>query len=130
MDTMGHADELGDEDVAVRAPLLSPEARAVTAAGLVLAALMSQGLFQYLSFFVLGNQGSPDPATQYATFAGPMGVIAAAGAALGWQVRGLPLAPGLRGLGVAAAVVGTVITAAALIGIVVAFTGDPQRATF
>jgi hypothetical protein len=127
MDTMGDADEL-DVEVAETTPVFTPEARAITAAGLVLTALMAQGLFQYLAFFLLNYDGGPtDPGRQFTIFAAPAGVLAAAGAVLGWTSRRLPATPGVRGLAMAAAVVGAVIVTAVVAGIAVAFADGSDR---
>ena len=124
MDAMGDADELdGDEDQQEHRPFLTPEARAFTGAGLVLAALLSSGLFQYLSYFMLNRSGgSMSPTLQYATFGGPSGVMAAAGAVVAWPVRRWNGHRAVHGLAVAAVVVGILIAVVVAAGILVAAT--------
>ena len=79
MDAMGDADELvHDEDLSPGQQFLTPEARAFTGAGLVLAALLATGLFQDLSYFMISRNGnSPSPTLQYAIYGGPIILIAA-----------------------------------------------------
>jgi TRAP-type C4-dicarboxylate transport system permease small subunit len=124
MDSMGDAAELGaDELSAEDQPFLTDEARAITAAALVLAGLLATGLFQYLSFFVVNRNGdSVSPTLQFAFFAGPSGVLAGAGAVLAWPVRRSRGNRVLHGLAVASIIVGIVIAVAVTMGIVVAAT--------
>ena len=104
-------------------PFLTDEARAITAAALVLAGLLATGLFQYLSFFVVNRNGdSLSPTLQYAFFAGPSGLLAGAGAVLAWPVRRSAANRVLHGLAVASIVVGIVIALAVAMGIVFAAT--------
>ena len=123
MDAMGDADEADDGwDDELRsltgATVWTPEARVFTAAGLVLASFFSQGLFQLLSYFIGGTDlGQGEQAVGYA---GPTAVLAAAGAFIGWPARRLLATPAIRGLSVAAAVVGAVMALAAAAGIVAA----------
>ena len=125
-DMMGTADPAHDDFGPPPGPLLDPEGRAVTAAALVLAGLLATSLFQYLSFFVLSNgNSSPEAWRQYAVFAGPSGLLALAGAVVGWPVRRAEMSPGLRGLAVAATVVGTVVVVAVLAGIASAAIWNP-----
>jgi len=127
MDAMGDADEVDDGwDDELRQltgrSAWTPEAQAFTAAGLVLASFFSQGLFQFLAYFI-GN-GDFSQEEQAILFAGPGTVLAAAGAAIGWRARHLPSTPALRGLSVASAVVGVVMALAAAAGIVAALVND------
>jgi hypothetical protein len=123
MDAMGDADEADDAwDDKLRhltgPSVWTPEAQAFTAAGLVLASFFSRGLFQYLLFFNEGNGFSAW--LQALTNSGVCAVLAAAGAVVGWRARLAPTTPALRGVSVAAAVVGTVMAVAVTAGIVAA----------
>ena len=100
----------------------TPEAQAVTAVGLVPASFFSQGMFQYLAFLIGGGDLSPEQ--QAVIYASPGGVTAAAGASLGWRGRRLPSTPVLRGLSVAAAVIGVIVALAAAASIVAARVND------
>jgi hypothetical protein len=127
MDAMGDADAADDSwDDELRhltgRSAWTPEAQAFTAAGLVLASFFSQGLFQFMAFFI-GN-GDISQEEQAIAYAGPGTVLAAAGASIGWRARRLPSAPALRGLSVASAVVGVVMALAAAAGIVAALVND------
>jgi len=129
MDAMGDADEPdGDEDLQAHRPFLTPEARAFTGAGLVFAGLMSTGLFQFLSFFLLDqNSGNSSPTLQYAVYTGPSGVLAAAGAAIAWPVRrwtGPSTSSSVHGLAIAVVVVGVVIAVSVTAGLLAAATSD------
>lgn len=130
MDAMGDADEADDawDDELRQLTWLSvwtPEAQVFTAAGLVLASLFSQGLFQFFAFFI-GNDDL-SPGQQALLFAGPGGALAALGAYLGWRTRLLAPTPVLRGVSVASAVVGVVMALAATAGIVTAWVrGRPE----
>jgi hypothetical protein len=129
MDTMGDGDELEDEGPwrgTVSESPWTPEARAFTAVGLVLASLLSQGLFQFFTFFISGgNQlGTRGQALLYA---GPAAVLSGIGAVVGWRARLLPMLPTLRGASVASTVVGALIALAAAAGIVAAWVrGAPD----
>ena len=127
MDTLGDGSVLDDDAPATAVTWFTPEARVLTAAGLVLAAFTATDIFQYLAFFVLDNNGGRDSGMQYTVFAGPAGAMAAAGAWLGWQGRTDPLAPVLRGLGGAATVIGAFLAAAVAVGIIVAFFFAPDQ---
>ena len=111
LDAMGDAGELADdEDLTPGQQFLTPEARAFTGAGLVLAALLATGLFQFLSYFVLNRNGSsPSPTLQYVIYGGPSGVMAAAGSAVAWPVRRWTGNRAVHGLAVAAVIVGILI---------------------
>ena len=123
MDSMGDADELDDEDLPPGQQFLTPEARAFTGAGLVLAALVSTGLFQFLSYFMINRNGSsPSPTLQYAIYGGPSGVMAAAGAVVAWPVRRWTGHRAVHGLAVAAVVVGILIAVVVAAGVLVAAT--------
>ena len=124
---MGDADEAGDDwddelQQLTGRTVWTPEAQAFTAAGLVLSSFFSQGLFQFLAYFI-GN-GDFSQEEQAILFAGPGTVLAAAGASIGWRARRLPSTPALRGLSVASAVVGAVMALAAGAGIVAALVND------
>jgi hypothetical protein len=128
MDAMGDADEADDawddelrELTAER--VWTPETQAFTAAGLVMSSFFSQGLFQFLAFFI-GN-GDFSQEEQVIIYAGPTCVLAAAGALIGWRGRRLPATPTVRGLAVASAVVGAVMALAAASGIVAALVNGP-----
>ncbi|HET9946197.1 MAG TPA: hypothetical protein VFR56_11135 [Actinomycetes bacterium] len=129
MDAMGDADEADGTDawddelrhLAGRS-VWTPEAQAFTAAGLVLSSFFSQGLFQFLAFFI--GDGDLTPGRQAIMSAGPGVVLAAVGAYVGWRARLLPSTPALRGLSVASAVVGVVMALAAAAGIVAALAND------
>jgi len=122
MDAMGEADEFAaDEDLRPVQQFLTPEARAFTGAGLVLAGLLSTSLFQFLSFFLINrNDGSMSPALQYGIFAGPSGVMAAAGAAMAWPTCRTHGGRMVHGLAVATVVVGSLIALAVAAGIIAA----------
>lgn len=129
MDAMGDADEAdgtGDWDDELRnltgPSSWTPEAQAFTAAGLVLSSFFSQGLFQFLAFFI--GDGDLSPGRQAIMSAGPGVVLAGVGAYIGWRARHLPSSPALRGLSVASAVVGVVMALAAGAGIVAALVND------
>lgn len=124
MDAMGDADEFAaDEDLRPVQQFLTPEARAFTGAGLVLAALLSTGLFQFLSYFMLNRNGSsPSPTLQYVIYGGPSGVMAAAGAVVAWPVRRWTGHRAVHGLAVAAVVVGILIAVVVAAGVLVAAT--------
>jgi hypothetical protein len=122
MDALGDADELAfDDDLPPgREPLFSAETRAIAGAGLVLMSVFSTTIFQYATFLLFNNNdGSMGQTTQYLLLAGPCGVVAAAGAGLGWSTRGRDLSPALRGTAGAAVVVG-VSLALLVVGTVVA----------
>jgi hypothetical protein len=129
MDAMGDADQYGDGDwddelhhQGSGRSVWTPEAQAFTAAGLVLASFFSQGLFQFLAFFI--GDGDFSQEEQAILFAGPGAVLAAAGASIGWRARRLPSTPALQGLSVASAVLGAVMALAAGVGIVAALAND------
>jgi hypothetical protein len=128
MDRIGDDGEIRYDDMPPlgRPPLLTPEARAMTGAGLVLCSLLVGGLFQVLGFLLLDRLGENSQAGQYAVYALPTGLMAGAGA---WLARtalpDLVLDRILRALAVAALVVGTVIAAATALGIVAAFALEP-----
>jgi hypothetical protein len=103
----------------------TPEARAFTAVGLVLASMLTFGLFQFLAFFI--SRDGLDPRTQPLFFAGPSAVLSAVGALVGWRARQAPLSPVLRGLVVATAVVGGVVASLAGLGVVAAMTSDSRQ---
>ena len=129
MDAMGDADEADDAwDDELRQltgrSVWTPEAQAFTAAGLVLASFFSQGLFQFILFFVGGNDFSAWE--QALLYSGPGAVLAAAGALIGWRARLAPSTPALRGLSVAAAVIGAVMALASVAGIVAAWARGPD----
>ena len=125
MENMGQADELGyDDEVPLdHEPFLTPEARAFAGAGLVLTSLLGTGLFQFFSIFVL-NDGDGERWRQYLTYAGPSGVLAAAGATLGWPVHRAATSPVIRGPAAAAVIVGTVIVVAVIAGLITVTTLD------
>jgi hypothetical protein len=125
MEELGQADELGyDDDVPqYHDRFLTPEARAFAGAGLVLTSLLGTGLFQFFSIFIL-NDGDGERWRQYLTYAGPSGVLAAAGATLGWPVHRAATSPAIRGLAAAAVIVGTVIVVAVIAGLITATTLD------
>lgn len=124
MDAMGDADGFADdEELQEDRPFLTPEGRAFTGAGLVLAALLSSGLFQFLSYFMFNRNGSsPSPTLQYVIYGGPSGAMAAAGAAVAWPVRRWTGSRAVHGLAVAAVVVGIFVAVVVAAGIVVAAT--------
>jgi pheromone shutdown protein TraB len=129
MDSLGDGDELAfdDEPPARPVPFLTPEARAFIGAGLVLASLMGASLFQVFAFAVLNdNDPNADPWRQYLNYAGMSGVLAAAGAVMGWPVRRAPTSASVRGLAAAAVVVGTVIALGVIAGLVAIAMRDPQ----
>jgi hypothetical protein len=124
MDSMGDGDELEyDDDLPPdREPFLTPESRAFIAAGLVLASLLGTSLFQFFSFWVLNEGGDPDRWRPYVAYAGPSGVLAAAGAILGWPVRDAATSPAMRGLAAAAVVVGALVAVGVLAGLIAVAT--------
>ncbi len=125
MDSMGDAHELFDEDLPSADGVMTPHARVLTGAGLVLAAMLTIGLFQYLAFFT-GTSGT-SPGSQYTIYAAPTGVLGLVGGWLAWSVRrDWELTPTLRGLAVATAVVGAVLAVTVALGVVVAFTHEPN----
>jgi hypothetical protein len=99
----------------------TPEAQAFTATGLVLASMLTSGLFQFLGFFF---SDLLNPRTQPLFFAGPSVVLSAVGALIGWRARQAPLSPALRGLVVAATVVGGAVALLAGLGVIAAVTSD------
>ena len=125
MEKTGQDDELGydDELPLDHEPFLTPEARAFAGAGLVLASLLGTGLFQFFSIFML-NDGDGERWRQYLTYAGPSGVLAAAGATLGWPVHREATTPAIRGLAAAAVIVGTVLVVAVIAGLIAVTTLD------
>jgi hypothetical protein len=128
-DLMGDADELGlDEDLAPQSrPFLTPEARAITGAGFILAGLMGTGLFQFLSFFVLNdNNGGAARWLQYSVYAAPSGVLALAGAVIAWPVHRAPTNRLVHGLASAVVIVGVVIALAVAAGLVTVATTGPD----
>ncbi|HEX7186943.1 MAG TPA: hypothetical protein VF423_01850 [Actinomycetes bacterium] len=126
MDAMGDADELeDDEDLPQQhEAFLTPEARAFIGAGLVLTSLLGTGLFQFFSFFVINDGGDSERWRQYLSYAGPSGVLAAAGAIVGGPVLRAVTGASVRGLAAAAVVVGTVITLAVVAGLIIVTTVD------
>ena len=128
-DTMGNADEWADElhDDEVPPwgePFLTPEARAFTGAGLILAGLMGTGLFQFLSYFMLnGNNGNTARWVQYSLYAGPIAVLALAAAALAWPVHREPVSRLVHGLASAVVIVGLVMAAAVVAGLLAVAAG-------
>jgi len=126
MESMGDADELGydDELPEQHDPFLTPEARAFTGAGLVLASLLGTGLFQFFCFFIISDGGDSERWRQYLSYAGPSGVLAAAGAVLCWPVHRAVTIRTIRGLAAAAVVVGTVVTASVVAGLIIVTTVD------
>jgi hypothetical protein len=127
-DTLGDADELGHgEEVAEhRAPLLTPEGRAIAGAGLVLMSVFTSSIFQFIGFLVLRSDNGGSPAAQFALIAGPSAVLAVAGAALAWSTRSRTLTPGLRGLAGATVVVGLTTAAVVVIGIIAGYAFGPD----
>jgi hypothetical protein len=126
MDSLGDSDDLYSMPP-VRTTLMTPEARAMTATGLVIAGLLSPGIFQYLALFLYLGPNGNDIGWQYTLNAGPSGALALAGAWIGWSVRDDPrLMPMARGLAVASAVVGAAIAVAVVVGAVLAFTVEPN----
>jgi hypothetical protein len=87
------------------------------------ASLLGTGLFQFFSIFVL-DDGDGERWRQYLTYAGPSGVLAAAGATLGWPVHRAATSPVVRGLAAAAVIVGTVIVVAVIAGLITVTTLD------
>jgi hypothetical protein len=125
MDAMGDADGWDDELQNETGPKVwTPEAQAFTAAGLVIVSLFSQGLFRFTLFFVDGDEFSAWK--QSVVYSGPGAVLAAAGAFVGWNARRTPSTPTLRGLSVAAAVVGGVMALVAAAGVVAAGMTAPD----
>jgi hypothetical protein len=129
MDSLGDGDELRyDDDVPpLREPFLTPESRAFIGAGLVLASLLGTSLFQFFSFFVLNDGGEPERWRQYVVYAGPSGLLAAAGAILGWPVRDAATSPSVRGLAAAAVVVGVLVTLGVIAGLITLTTVDSDQ---
>jgi hypothetical protein len=128
---MGEADKLGYDDELPQQhdPFLTPEARAFTGAGLVVASLLGGGLFQALSFVVTDGD-EPEGWQLFLTFYGPRGVLAAAGAILGWPVHRAATSRAIRGLAAAAVIVGTVITMSVIAGLIIKTTVDTSGPTF
>ncbi len=128
MDTMGDADELyDDESFQPSEPVMTGHARVLTGAGLVLAGMFTTGLFQYLAFFLFQGSNGGRPEVQYTIFAGPTGVMSLVGGWLAWSARrSSDLSPAFRGLAVAAAVVGGLLALSVAVGIVIAFSADPD----
>jgi hypothetical protein len=127
MERIGDGEDFGYDDLPTsdRFPMLTAEGLAFTAAGLVLSSLFVGSLFQFLGLVVLDQGGQFGGAAQYAVFAGPTGVMAAAGAWLGRQaMRLLELDRVLRGVAAAAFVIGVVIAATTTVGIAVGFAVD------
>jgi hypothetical protein len=130
MDSMGDADELAFDDDGFppgREPFLTPEARAFIGAGLVLASLLGTGLFQFFSFFVMNDGGESQRWQAYLSYAGPSGVLAAAGAILGWPVRSAETNRSVRGLAAAAVVVGALVTLGVVAGLITVTTVDSTQ---
>lgn len=125
---MGDADELAHDDVYRPAdPVMTGHARVLTATGLVLAGMFTTGLFQYLAFFLFQGSNGSRPEIQYMIFAGPTGVMSLVGSWIAWSVRrSSELSPAFRGLAVAAAGVGGLLALSVAVGIVVAFTSEPN----
>ncbi len=129
MDFMGDADELGrDDDLPPRDGVMTSHARVLTGAGLVLAGMLTIGLFQYLAFFIYaGTSSGNSPGGQYTVYAAPTGLMCLVGGWTAWSVRRSDdLTPTLRGLAVATAVVGAVLAVTVAVGVVVAFTQEPD----
>ena len=122
------ADELDDEDLAPGSqPFLTPEARAFTGAGFILAGLMGTGLFQILTFLVLSNNdGNGSRWQQYALYAGPAGVLALAGAVIAWPVHREPTSRLVHGLASAVVIIGLVIAIAVAAGLVAVAKTHPN----
>jgi hypothetical protein len=123
MDRTGDGEDFRFDEFAAltRPPLLTPETRALTAAGLVLCSFFAGGLFQFLGFLIVERTGGYGETVQYTVYAAPTGLMAAAGAWLGRQaLGGLALDRVLRGLAGAAFVIGVVIAVATTVGIVAA----------
>ena len=127
MDALGDEPEIPEDGelVPARAPLLTPEAKALTATGLVLCSLLGTELFQFLSFLIGDSEGGVSQASRYALFAGPGGALAAGGAVLGWQSRTASTHDLVRALSVAALIIGSLIALATGAGLVVAYTANP-----
>jgi hypothetical protein len=122
------ADELDDDEIpSPGEPFLTPEARAFTGAGFILAGLMGTGLFQFLSFFVLNdNNGGAARWLQYSVYAAPTGVLALAGAVIAWPVHREPTNRFVHGLASAVVIVGVVIALAVAAGLVTVATTGPD----
>lgn len=124
MDSMGDAAELHDDDLpALRPPLVTPEALALTGLILVVTGTSFGALFQFLSFVVIENyDAARTQAGQYLIYAGPVAVLALVGASLGRRAAQDPAcAPWARHVGGAAVVSGLLIAAVVAVGIVLAF---------
>jgi hypothetical protein len=129
MDTMGDADELGDDEDAAEqpGPLLTVEGRAIAGAGLVLMSVFASSIFQFVSFLLFSQNGrSVSPTTQYVMLVSPCAVLATGGAVLAWSTRGRYLPPGLRGLAGAAVVVGAAMTGLIVISIAAGYAFGPD----
>ena len=125
METLGDADEVGDEDLPEPGSPWTPEAVVITAAGLVLASMVSSGLFQFLAFYVDPEDVGARP--RALIYVGPGAALAALGALLGWRSKTQPLGPALHGLAMASAVIGATIAVASAAGIVMVWMAAPER---
>jgi hypothetical protein len=131
-DTMGDADEWADElhedEVPPSGvPFMTAEARVFTGAGLILTGLLGTTLFQVLSFFVFNsNDASVARWQQYSLYAGPVAVLALAGAALAWPVHRQPVSRLIHGLASAVVIIGLVIAVGVAAGLLAIATTGPS----
>ena len=124
--TMGDADQLDDEEVPPPGePFLTPEARVFTGAGLILTGLLGTGLFQVLGFFVFNPNGNDNGRWQQSALsAGPVAVLALAGAVFAWPVHRQPVNRLVHGLASAVVIIGLVIAVGVLVGLLAVGTTD------
>ena len=134
MDTLGNADEIGDDDYAdyeqarrspVMSQVTSTETLAVTALVVSVCSFFAGGFFQFL-YFVVSNQGD-GPTTQYLVSSAPTALFSAIAVALGVTVARRPTTDrwtaGLAGAGLIVGGIWIVIT---VVGAVLVLTmGEP-----
>lgn len=120
MDTLGNADEMGDDEYADYAPdrrsqvmsqVRSTESLAVASLVLSVCSFFAGGFFQFL-YFVVSGPGD-GPTTQYLVSSAPTALFSAIAVALGVTVARRPTerwTTGLAGAGIIVGGVGIVIT--------------------
>jgi hypothetical protein len=133
MDTLGNADEMGDDEYADYAParrsqvmsqVTSTETLAIAALVVSVCSFFASGFFQFL-YFVVSGPGD-GPTTQYLVSSAPTALFSAIAVALGVTVARRPAdrwTAGLAGAGLIVGGLGIVIT---VVGAVLVLTlGEP-----
>jgi hypothetical protein len=129
MDTMGDAEELDDDEQAPsRAPLVTPEALAVTSLAVAMGSFFVTTISQYFAFVVTGPLGltGSDRGKQVALLMAPSLILSFAAVASGLTaLRRRPEDRWVAALAVAGVAVGAVIFLLAAAALVAGFTSNP-----